>query len=104
MQSAVAAALAAERLRNQHAQEARSLVRPLVGDVLGMDSATDILRYALAEQGVQTDGVNEPGLKALVLSCLGSAASSAVAGGPVGAADHAASVAIRFGVHAPRKL
>lgn len=104
VQSAVAAALAAERLRNQHAQEARSLVRPLVGDVLGMDSATDILRYALAEQGVQTDGVNEPGLKALVLSCLGSAASSAVAGGPVGAADHAASVAIRFGVHAPRKL
>lgn len=106
--SAVAAALAAERVRNQHAQEARALVRPLVGDVLGMDSAADILRYALADQGVQTEGVNEPGLKALVLACLGSVAAGAPGGvgqgAPVGAADHAAPVATRFGVHAPRKL
>ncbi|MFT9068337.1 MAG: DUF2213 domain-containing protein [Acetobacter syzygii] len=108
--SAVAAALAAERQRNQHTQEARTLVRPLVGDVLGMDSAADILRYALTEQGVQTEGVNEPGLKALVLACLGAGATGGVpggggvSGGVVGAADHAACVATRFGVHAPRKL
>ncbi|WP_338332006.1 DUF2213 domain-containing protein [Acetobacter sp. LMG 32666] len=106
VQSAVTAALAAERTRAAHAQEARTLVRPLVGDVLGMDSATDILRYALNEQGVGTDGVNEPGLKALVLACLGAASpvAGAPSGGPVGAADHAAPLATRFGVSAPRKL
>ncbi|MCP1241761.1 DUF2213 domain-containing protein [Acetobacter lambici] len=106
VQSAVTAALAAERTRAAHAQEARTLVRPLVGDVLGMDSAADILRYALTEQGVHTDGVNEPGLKALVLACLGTASPAAggSTGAPVGAADHAAPLATRFGVHAPRKL
>jgi hypothetical protein len=114
VQSAVAAALAAERTRAAGAQEARSLVRPLVGDVLGMDSAADILRYALAEQGVGTEGVNEPGLKALVLACLGTAAPPAAsgmgdrAGHALGAADHAAPhaahLATRFGVPAPRKL
>lgn len=109
--TAVAAALAAERTRAAHAQEARTLVRPLVGDVLGMDSAADILRYALGEQGVQTEGVNEPGLKALVLACLGTAAPVAATGATGaghgsarGAADHAACLATRFGVHAPRKL
>ena len=114
VQSAVAAALAAERTRAASAQEARSLVRPLVGDVLGMDSAADILRYALGEQGVGTEGVNEPGLKALVLACLGTAAAPAAsgmgdrAGHALGAADHAAPhaahLATRFGVPAPRKL
>ncbi|MFT8371015.1 MAG: hypothetical protein ABF641_08025, partial [Acetobacter sp.] len=114
VQSAVAAALAAERTRAASAQEARSLVRPLVGDVLGMDSAADILRYALGEQGVGTEGVNEPGLKALVLACLGTAATPAAsgmgdrAGHALGAADHAAPhaahLATRFGVSAPRKL
>ncbi|MDE7547879.1 DUF2213 domain-containing protein [Acetobacter fabarum] len=114
VQTAVAAALAAERTRAAGAQEARSLVRPLVGDVLGMDSAADILRYALTEQGVGTEGVNEPGLKALVLACLSTAAATAPsgmgdrAGHALGAADraadHAAYLATRFGVHAPRKL
>ncbi len=110
VQSAVATALAAERTRAAHAQEARTLVRPLVGDVLGMDSAADILRYALGEQGVGTDGVNEPGLKALVLACLGTTAPASTTGmgapmgAPMGAADHAAPLATRFGVHAPRKL
>lgn len=110
VQNAVAAALAAERTRAAHAQDARTLVRPLVGDVLGMDSAADILRYALGEQGVQTEGVNEPGLKALVLACLGTAAPVATGmggagnGSALGAADHAACPATRFGVQAPRKL
>lgn len=109
VQNAVAAALAAERTRAAHAQEARTLVRPLVGDVLGMDSAADILRYALGEQGVQTEGVNEPGLKALVLACLGTTSAPAAtgmagAGGALGAADHAAAFTTRFGVPAPRKL
>lgn len=62
----VAAEVAKERLRNKLAQDAREAVRPLVGDVIGMDSAGDIYRYALKQTGHDAAGVHESALPALV--------------------------------------
>lgn len=47
-------------------EEAKRLVRPLVGDVLAMDSAKDILEFALDQHGIEHAGANLEGLKALV--------------------------------------
>ncbi|MBO1326057.1 DUF2213 domain-containing protein [Acetobacter sp. TBRC 12305] len=109
---AVDAALRAERERTTQLAEALALARPLVGEVLGMDSAEDILRYALQERGVDTQGVNLPGLKALALAQGTSALCGAASGsGPQGgvaadsaAAARASALATRYGVATPRKF
>ncbi|MBO1329254.1 DUF2213 domain-containing protein [Acetobacter suratthaniensis] len=100
---AVDAALMAERQRQRDVSAALALVRPLVGDVLGMDSAEDILRYALRECGVQTEGVNMAGLRALV---AGRAGMGGLGDGSVGAQDGASSgdFTARYGLRAPRKF
>lgn len=71
--AAIQKALAADRALRRSTDEARNLVRPLVGDVHGMDSAAQVYRYALQHSGMAMDsirGVNEAGLKALVASKL----------------------------------
>ena len=71
--AAIQKALAADRALRRSTDEARNLVRPLVGDVHGMDSAAQVYRYALQHSGMALDsirGVNEAGLKALVASKL----------------------------------
>ena len=71
--AAIQKALAADRAMRRAADDARRLVRPLVGEVHGMDRATEIYRYALRQSGMAMDsvkGVNEAGLKALVNSQL----------------------------------
>jgi hypothetical protein len=46
-------------------------VKPLVGEiVIAMDSAESVYRYALKETGIDTKGVNLPGLRAIVKSRL----------------------------------
>ena len=59
-------AVSKERHRNKQAQDAREAVRPLVGDVIGMDSAGDIYRYALKQIGQDAVSVHESALPALV--------------------------------------
>lgn len=95
---AVDAALKAERERNAAANAARVDVRPLVGEVVGMDSAEEIYTYALKEKGIAADGINLPGLKALVHSQV--TAASPVQR-PVAAVD---SKSILAGIKPPRKL
>lgn len=68
----VADAVAKERKRNRLAQDAREAVRPIVGEVVGLDSAGDIYRYALKQAGLACDGVNDAGLKALVSMAMAS--------------------------------
>ena len=46
--------------------EAQEKVRPLVGSVMGMDSATDVYRFALKEKGISTKGVHPSALPAMV--------------------------------------
>lgn len=76
---AVDAAIKAERNRNGATEEAKRLVAPLVGEVHGLDSADDILRYALKDRGVMgLDGVNTAGLKALVSAQVGALAPASV--------------------------
>jgi len=46
-------------------------VKPLVGEiVIAMDSAESVYRYALKETGIDTKGINLPGLRAIVKSRL----------------------------------
>lgn len=69
MDSKIQAALAADRALRRDAEAARQLVRPLVGEVHGMDSASQVYRYALTHSGLAFDslrGVNAAGLRALV--------------------------------------
>lgn len=71
--AAIRKALAADRAMRRATEDARNLVRPLVGEVHGMDSAAQVYRYALQHSGMALDsirGVNEAGLKALVASKL----------------------------------
>lgn len=92
-------ALAADRALRRAADDARRLVRPLVGDVHGMDSAAEVYRYALKQTGMAMDsvkGVNEAGLKALVNAQLRSVRAAYE---PVMAADSAS-----LPYKAPRKL
>lgn len=98
---AVDAAIKAERSRNGATEEAKRLVAPLVGEVHGLDSAEDILRYALKDRGVMgLDGVNTAGLKALVQAQVG-----ALAPAPVMATDSAPDKgSVLSGVSVPRKL
>lgn len=52
-------------------EHAKNDVRPLVGDVHGLDSAEEVYRYALSAQGMASDGlagVNMAGLRALTKS------------------------------------
>ncbi|QDH14116.1 DUF2213 domain-containing protein [Formicincola oecophyllae] len=63
-------ALAGEQARLHALAEARALVRPLVGEMLGMDSAAAVYRYALRGAGLALDGVNQAGLRALVQAQL----------------------------------
>jgi len=59
-------ALDNQRREIRAAQDAREAVRPLVGDVIGMDSAGDIYRYALKQIGQDAAGVHDSALPALV--------------------------------------
>lgn len=62
--SAIAAATASERKRNQEANEARAFVRPYVGDVsIALDSAETILRGAA--EAMQIDGAKDVHVSAL---------------------------------------
>lgn len=63
---AIDAAVSKERRRNKQAQDAREAVRPLVGDVVGLDSAPDIYRYALKSIGVDASSVHPSALPAMV--------------------------------------
>lgn len=57
-----------KKLRDElrDAEQARRDVQPVVGNMLGQDSAADIYRFALAHMKIAHDGVNElPALKAL---------------------------------------
>ncbi|MFT8720017.1 DUF2213 domain-containing protein [Acetobacter sp.] len=71
---AIDAAVAKERKRNRLAQDAREAVRPLVGDVVGMDNAPDIYRYALKSVGVDATAVDPSALPAMVQMALSSRA------------------------------
>ena len=97
--AAIRKALAADRAMRRAADDARRLVRPLVGEVHGMDGAAEVYRYALRQSGMAMDsvrGVNEAGLKALVNAQLRSIRANYE---PVMAAD---SAALPF--KAPRQL
>ncbi|WP_438381482.1 DUF2213 domain-containing protein [Asaia sp. BMEF1] len=54
-----ARAVAKQERKTAALRVALDAVRPVVGDVHGMDSAASVYRYALAEQGVAFDGVSD---------------------------------------------
>lgn len=66
MDAAIASATAKITQNIQEANEARQLVRPVVGDVIGMDSAPAIYGYALDHMKVERAGVEgTPALRAM---------------------------------------
>lgn len=68
VEKAVAERMANLKAEQKDLEQAKDDVRPLVGDVHGLDSAKDVYRYALSNQGIATDGlagVNVAGLRAL---------------------------------------
>lgn len=59
--------------RFKNLEQAKSDVRGVVGDVLGMDSAESVYKFALSQIGVKHDGVSElSGLKAVFKASQGS--------------------------------
>lgn len=65
VQREIQKAVAAERQRNQAANQARRDVAHLVGDV-AMDSAEDIYKFALEQHGVETKGVHPSAYRSMV--------------------------------------
>ncbi|MFO5689655.1 DNA primase, partial [Klebsiella pneumoniae] len=55
---------AAENFRK--IREAELVVRPLIGDVVAMDSAEDVYRTALEQSGVDISGVHPSAYPAMV--------------------------------------
>ncbi len=72
-------------------REAESLVKPLVGEVLGMDSAEAIYRYALDKVDVPHKGVDASALPALVGMAV--RLNQAPAGAPASMANDSAAAA-----------
>lgn len=100
---AVDSALKAERTRTRAAEDAKRLVAPLVGEVYGLDSADEIMRYALKERGITgLDGVNTAGLRALVDQQRGIVSEPNRT--TLIATDSASEGGVLHGVTAPRKL
>lgn len=66
MDAAIAKATAQVRADARALREAEIAVRPYVGDVAAMDSAADVYRFALDSMGVDTRGVHESALPALL--------------------------------------
>ncbi len=64
--SALDEAIRQERLRNQRAEAARQAVRPLVGEVMGLDDAEDIYRYALEQIDLPASSIHASALPAVV--------------------------------------
>lgn len=62
----IAAAVAAATKGLNAAHEAREMVKPLVGAVIGMDSADAIYKFALEKRGVDVAGIHPSAFKHLV--------------------------------------
>ena len=57
-------------------REAELAVRPLIGDVVAMDSAADVYRTALEQSGVDTKGVHPSAFPSLVKMAISQKESS----------------------------
>jgi len=66
----VAAAVAATVKHLSDLHEAERIVKPLVGEVLGMDSASSVYRMALDQKGVDVKGVHPSAYKSMVQMLL----------------------------------
>lgn len=85
VKAAMDAAIAKERASMKAANQARADVRGVVGDVLALDSASEIYSFALKHMGVKHDGVKD----ATALKAIFHAANTARSGVPVIAQDSA---------------
>ncbi|QOF95653.1 DUF2213 domain-containing protein [Novacetimonas hansenii] len=102
VRDAVARALAGERSRLGAIDDARRAVRPLVGEVIGMDSADAIYRYALTQAGHDVATLHPSALRPMVDVVIG---TRQAAPGAALATDAAPDFNARFGVtRAPRVL
>ena len=89
----VAAAMDSMRQEFREANEAAREVRPVVGDVMGMDSAAEIYGFALDHMKVDRKGVEGvPALRALFKVAAANKASTA----PVHVAQDSAGLAAKF--------
>ena len=66
MDKAIAAAVSQERKRMQALATAQREVAHIVGDVTTMDSAEDVYKFALEQQGVDVSGVHPSAYRAMV--------------------------------------
>lgn len=102
VRDAVARALAGERSRLGAIDDARRAVRPLVGEVIGMDSADAIYRYALTQAGHDVAALHPSALRPMLDVVIG---TRQAAPGAALATDAAPDFNARFGVtRAPRVL
>ena len=88
----VAAAMDGLRKELREAEEARRDVRPIVGDVMGMDSAADVYGFALDHMKVDRAGVEG----AAALRALFKVAAAGKTASPVHVAQDSAGLAAKF--------
>lgn len=88
----VAAAMDGLRKELREAEEARRDVRPIVGDVMGMDSAADVYGFALDHMNVDRAGVEG----AAALRALFKVAAAGKTASPVHVAQDSAGLAAKF--------
>lgn len=96
----VSRALAGQAKQAASLRAAQDLIRPVVGEAYGMDSAADVLRYALKDQGIACDGISDPA--ALTAIWRAGIAAKMPAPRPVIAADSASPVFA--GITTPKRI
>ncbi|MBO1326912.1 hypothetical protein OQ496_03280 [Acetobacter suratthaniensis] len=101
---AIGRAIDRERKRRQEVETARRVVAPLVGDVLGMDSAAEIYSHTLRQHGVVPGGAGTAALQTMVRMLLNGNGSGVVSAPSFAIATDEASMATDYGVPTPRKL
>ncbi|WP_215761279.1 hypothetical protein [Acetobacter sp. P1H12_c] len=97
-------AMSQERKRRHEAEKARLMVSPLIGDVIGLDSADEIYRHALKENGISTGSSNTAGMQAMIQMLLNTKSGSSTAMPAMATDTMPETGSVLSGIPTPRKL
>lgn len=97
-------AMSQERKRRNEVEKARLMVSPLVGDIIGFDSADEIYRHALKENGISAGSSNTAGMQTMIQMLLNTKSSSSTAMPAIATDTMPETGSVLSGISTPRKL
>lgn len=104
IERAVSRAMSKERERRHEAEKARLMVSPLVGDIIGLDSADEIYRHALKENGISSGSSNTAGMQIMIQMLLNKKSGSSTAMPAMATDTMSETDSVLSDIPTPRKL